>query len=68
METAKRFYTIMAFCWGLLTLLSIWRVLSADGGRIWYVPLLLAVVTALMALRAVQTGRKLREMRSRKED
>ena len=54
MRAIDRFQAVMAVVFFIGTLVSAWRVAVADGGDIWYVPLLLAVASALMTLGALR--------------
>lgn len=68
MAALRRFYTVMAVFFGLMTVVSGWRVLASDGVRIAYVPSVLALATAVMALQALRAGRKMRETDSENKD
>lgn len=50
MRTIDRFQAIMAVVFFIATLVSAWRVSVADGGDIWYVPVLLALASAGMTV------------------
>lgn len=58
MRTFDRFMAVMAVCCFIGALVAAWRVEVADGADIWYVPLLLALVSASMTLGALQHRRR----------
>lgn len=48
----------MAACFALLGVVSLWRAVACDGGKIWYVPLVLFCAAGAMAAVAVRTRRE----------
>lgn len=52
MRVIDRFQAIMAAVFFVGAVAAAWRVAVADGGDIWYVPLVLAVASAMMTLGA----------------
>ena len=49
MRAPQRFLTIMSVFLLVCAVVCLWRVLSADGRDIWYVPLVLVCVSGAMA-------------------
>ena len=58
MRVIDRFQAIMAAVFFVGAVAAAWRVAVADGGDIWYVPLVLAVVSAMMTLGALRHRKK----------
>lgn len=58
MRAIDRFQAILAVIFFIGALVSAWRVAVVDGGEIWYVPLLLAVASALMTVGTLQHRRR----------
>ena len=54
MRAIDRFQAIMAVVFFIGTLGSAWRVSVADGGDIWYVPVIMALASAAMTVGALQ--------------
>ena len=52
MRAIDRFQAVMAVVFFIGTLVSAWRV--ADGGDIWYVPVIMALASAAMTVGALQ--------------
>lgn len=48
---------VMAVVFFIGTLVSAWRVAVADGGDIWYVPVIMALASAAMTVGALQHGK-----------
>lgn len=44
----QKFRRIMAVVFVVLGAISIWRIAAVDGGRIWYVPVVLFGAAALL--------------------
>ena len=47
MRAIDRFQAVMAVVFFIGTLVSAWRVAVADGGDIWYVPVIMALASAM---------------------
>ena len=47
MRAIDRFQAVMAVVFFIGTLVSAWRVAVADGGDIWYVPVIMALAAAM---------------------
>ena len=60
MRVIDRFQAIMAAVFFVAASAAAWRAAVADGGDIWYVPLVLAVASALMTLGALRHRKKKR--------
>ena len=54
MRAIDRFQAVMAVVFFIGTLVSAWRVADADGGDIWYVPVIMALASAAMTVGALQ--------------
>ena len=54
MRVIDRFMAVMAAVFFIGTLVSAWRVAVADGGDIWYIPVILALASATMTVGALQ--------------
>ena len=54
MRAIDRFQAIMAVVFFVGPLVSAWRVSVADGGDIWYVPVIMALASAAMTVGALQ--------------
>lgn len=54
MRAIDRFQAVMAVVFFIGTLVSAWRVSVADGGDIWYVPVIMALASAAMTVGALQ--------------
>ena len=54
MRAIDRFQAAMAVVFFIGTLFSAWRVSVADGGDIWYVPVIMALASAAMTVGALQ--------------
>ena len=50
MRAIDRFQAVMAVVFFIGTLVSAWRVAVADGGDIWYVPVIMALASAAMRI------------------
>lgn len=58
MEVLRRFVAIMAVVCFVGTLVSAWRIAVADGGNVWYVPLVLACASAGWTLCTLRCRKK----------
>ena len=58
MRAIDRFQAIMAAFFFVAAVVAAWRVAVADGRDIWYVPLVLAVASAVMTLGALRHRKK----------
>ena len=58
MHVINRFCTIMAVVFFVGAIVSAWRVAVADGGDIWYVPVVMALASAAMTFAALQLRKK----------
>ncbi|MCQ5072704.1 MAG: transmembrane protein 268 [Alistipes shahii] len=54
MRAIDRFQAVMAVVFFIGTLVSAWRVAVADGGDIWYVPVIMALASAAMTVGVLQ--------------
>ena len=54
MRAIDRFQAIMAAVFFVAAIVAAWRVAVAGGRDIWYVPLILAVASAMMTLGALR--------------
>ena len=66
MRAIDRFQAGMAVVFFIGTLVSAWRVAVADGGDIWYVPVIMALASAAMTVGALQ-HRKRKETQNKEE-
>ena len=60
MRAIDRFQAVMAVVFFIGTLVSAWRVAVADGGDIWYVPVIMALASAAMTVGALQHWKRYR--------
>lgn len=58
MRVIDRFQAIMVAVFFVGAVAAAWRVAVADGGDIWYVPLVLAIASAMMTLGALRHRKK----------
>lgn len=55
MKAVGRFLTLLSVLFFLLALVSAWRVVTADAGELWYVPLVSACASAVSIIGALRT-------------
>ena len=64
MRAIDRFQAVMAVVFFIGTLVSAWRVAVADGGDIWYVPVIMALASAAMTVGALQHRKRRIDMKT----